>query len=453
MKRKAIGIIRVSEVNGRAGSKFHSPAIQRDRIERDCELHDLALVEVLDELDVSGGKPIAERPATFRALHMVEAGEVGAIVYGYRDRVDRSIVHGAELCQRMDAAGALLIAEGATITHSTHDGWRKATMESFLNEDQRRAVASKLRDVQVRAIAQGKAPFSVPPGYRKRPDGTTEVNLATRDAVRHAFALRAARVGCPTDANSLPAIRKYLAKHSIKMSLGGLVRMLANRFYLGELHYGDLENLTAHDAIISRELFDRVQEGKGGSRGRIGKSDRLLARLGVLRCSCGGRMSVSSKANRVPIEYFYRCTNPDCTIGHRVTISAPIAEKVVGDAVREAIADERGRATAAQKAHRAAGALREAQEALDGATRAFVKAGLSHEPVAVEELATLREARDIARVEADRAGVAVSVEIDGTADWDDLPLDVQRKLIVATVESATVSPLGRGAERLLVTLK
>jgi DNA invertase Pin-like site-specific DNA recombinase len=55
--RRAIGIVRVSQTAGRAGESFTSPETQRERIEAECERQGLQLVEVLPEMDVSGGKP------------------------------------------------------------------------------------------------------------------------------------------------------------------------------------------------------------------------------------------------------------------------------------------------------------------------------------------------------------------------------------------------------------
>ena len=50
-----------------------------------------------------------------------------------------------------------------------------------------------------------------------------------------------------------------------------------------------------HEAIVKdRGLFERVQR-RTVSRGRQAKSERLLARLGVLRCgTCGSRMVINS---------------------------------------------------------------------------------------------------------------------------------------------------------------
>lgn len=59
--KRAIGIVRVSETKGREGESFHSPETQRDRIRVACEANGWQLVEVHEELDVSGGKSLVQR--------------------------------------------------------------------------------------------------------------------------------------------------------------------------------------------------------------------------------------------------------------------------------------------------------------------------------------------------------------------------------------------------------
>jgi hypothetical protein len=44
-QRRAIGIVRVSQVKGREGESFASPDEQRERIEAACERDGLALVD------------------------------------------------------------------------------------------------------------------------------------------------------------------------------------------------------------------------------------------------------------------------------------------------------------------------------------------------------------------------------------------------------------------------
>jgi DNA invertase Pin-like site-specific DNA recombinase len=73
--QRAIGIVRVSQTKGREGESFASPAEQRERIEAACDRDGLRLLRVYDELDVSGGTPLAQRTGLRSAVEAIEAGE------------------------------------------------------------------------------------------------------------------------------------------------------------------------------------------------------------------------------------------------------------------------------------------------------------------------------------------------------------------------------------------
>src|SRR5687767_1725525 len=72
-QRRAVGVVRVSRVGTRGGERFVSPSEQRERIEAACERDGLELVDVVQELDTSGGAALARRPGLRRAVEMVEA--------------------------------------------------------------------------------------------------------------------------------------------------------------------------------------------------------------------------------------------------------------------------------------------------------------------------------------------------------------------------------------------
>lgn len=438
--KRAVGIIRVSEIGGRNGDRFHSPDIQRERIERDCANHGLELAEIIEELDVSGGKPLQARKGLSRALAAVESGQIHAIVFAYRDRVDRSIDTASELCRRMDQAEGLLIADGRVITHATHDGWRQATFESFLNEDQRRAISAKMLDVHRRSISRGVAPFRLPLGYRRRDDGVAEPDPETAALAVEAWERRAA-------GESLPVIRAWLIDEGARLSLNTVTRMLQSRFYLGELHYkraGVVPNLRAHEPLIDPDTYARAQLRRGELRGRHAKSPHLLARLGVLRCGCGTRMSLSARGQGRTGAY-YRCSNRECSA--RVTIDARIAEEAVTKAVKDALRTAQGRASIAESAQEAVPRLERAQDDLDSALRVFALTGAENEPAAVERIADLVKVRDDARAEVDRIGPDRAETINLVDDWERLTLDERRDIIRATIRSATVTREGRGIGR------
>jgi DNA invertase Pin-like site-specific DNA recombinase len=71
--------IRVSKVGERAGSSsFISPDVQRETIERLASVHKLTIGEVVEELDISGSKPIEERELG-RLIRKVEEGVSGGL--------------------------------------------------------------------------------------------------------------------------------------------------------------------------------------------------------------------------------------------------------------------------------------------------------------------------------------------------------------------------------------
>lgn len=229
-------------------------------------------------------------------------------------------------------------------------------MLGAVSEYQRRTAKERSAEAQARAVARGVLPWpNVPPGYVRGDDGVLVPDRATRKMVAKAFRMRAGGA-------TIAAVRAYLADHGIERSYHGVTAMLGSRVYLGQIHFGQLVNLDAHPPIVDRKVWQAVQRVRV-PRGRRAKSDRLLARLGVLRCgSCGARLVVGTANNGG--WSLYRCPpNGDCK--RRVTISAEVVEGIVVDAVRAALADVEGKASAETSVREAEVALERAQCELD----------------------------------------------------------------------------------------
>jgi site-specific DNA recombinase len=439
-RRRAIGIVRVSETKGRTGESFASPPEQRERITAACERDNLRLIETINELDVSGGTPLEHRAGLRRAVAAVEAGKAQVIVAAYFDRLVRSLRVQDDLVRRVEAAGGQVLAvDVGAVTNGSAGQWLSGTMLGAVSEYQRRTAAERSAEAQARAVARGLLPFpNIPPGYRRGDDGVLVVEPTEAKIVAEAFQMR-------LDGATVAEVRAYLARHGIERSYHGVQELLRSRVVLGEIHFGKLVNLKAHEPIMSPELWAAVQRVRV-PRGRRAKSEHLLARLGVLRCgTCGSRMVVGSAHHG---QYaLYRCPpTRDCK--QRVTISAEIVEGLVTDAVRERIADVEGRASAETNIREAEADVDLAQEALDGAIRML--AGLEDEPAARERLIELRGARDAARERLEALGGATAaVTVTGAADWDRLTIAERRDLIRATIARVTVAP-GRGADRVAV---
>jgi len=445
--RRAVGIVRVSQSRGREGESFISPGDQRQRIVDTCRRLDLQLAsapeDIPEEIDVSGGKPLDARPGLLTGIEAIEAKQAEVLIVGYLDRLVRSIAVQHEIVSRVEAAGGEVLAvDYGKVSQETAVQWLSGSMVGLVHEYYRRQATERAAAAQANAVARGVCPFPrVPPGLALDNDGRP---FTTGDAptALGAFELR-------DEGKTIKEIRTFLKERGIERSFHGVSTMLENRLYLGEIHFGKLVNLKAFDPVVPRPLFNRVQRIKA-PRGRRAKSDRLLARQGILRHDlCGSRMNVGTQTQNGRKYPFYRCpTTGDCP--KRVTIGAEIVEGLVIAAVKERLANEEGRASAAQDARRAAAMREKTQADLAAAIRAFT--GLEDEEAARERLEELRQARDEAeerwgQLRGASAGLTVTV-----ADWDRLTLAEKRGLVRATVESVAISNEGRGAERVTIHL-
>lgn len=435
--RTAIGIVRVSQKAGREGDSFVSPVDQRRRIEEACRRDDLRLESVAEEIDVSGGTALERRDGLREAIEAVEAGRVQVVVVAHFDRLFRSITVQAEVVSRIEAAGGEVLAlDFGRVTEDTAARWLAGTVMGAFAEYYRRSAAERSKAGQIDAVARGVPPFpSVPVGLRRREDGRLEATDAA-PLVAKAVEMRA-------DGETIKAVRNFLAERGIDLTYRQTQGMLSNRLLLGEIHFGELVNLDAHEPIVSRDTFERAQKVRV-ARGPAGKSDRLLARLGVLRCAnCGSRMTVGTvREGTYP---FYRCASLPPKCGQRVTVSAAIAEQAVAEVVKRETSDIEGRASVETKAREAEQAAAAVQGRLEEAIKAF--ADVAGEPVARETIAELAAERDRRREVAEHLGGKVASLALSGADWNRLTLAEKRDLTRAVVRRVDVLP-GRGPGRL-----
>ena len=438
-RRRAVGIIRVSHVGDRKGDSFISPTEQRQQIERHCAMHKIDLVEVYEELDVSGGTPLHKRPGLRQAVALIESGEAEVIVAAYFDRLVRDLSVQREMLARVeDAGGAILAIDAGEISARTASRWLSSTMLGMVAEYHRRITAEKVAAAREDAVERGVVPWAqIIPGYRRGPNGVLVVEETEAPHVAEAFRLRA-------NGASLQDVRTYLAQNGIKRSYHATKTLLSSRVVLGEIVFGDLRNTEAHPAIVDRLTWQRCQDMRI-PRGRRPASLRLLARLALLRCgTCGSAMSAATvKTHGRPFPV-YRCgSSADCDRG--AAISCDLLERAVVERVKTMLAHESESASPEANVADAEAELARREADLDVAIAAFD--GLD---VASARQRLLAMQADVtaaaARLERLRATTTSATHVNASRDWDVLTVDEQRALIVATIARITVWP-GRGPER------
>jgi DNA invertase Pin-like site-specific DNA recombinase len=453
--KRAIGIVRVSQVNGRQGESFASPDEQRERIRAACERDGLQLVKTYDELDVSGGAILAKRPGLSKAVSAIEAGDADVVAAAYFDRLFRSLATQAEVVERVEQAGGQVLAvDVGEITNGSAGQWLSGTMLGAVSEYYRRSAKDRGNDTANAVVGRGVA-NRVPFGYMRNAgvdgvkvnpelDGKALVPDPERAPIlRRIFEMR-------SDRYSWSAIIRWLDDEGIKpfapkrrqgsgeWTVSTLRNMIANDAYLGVVTLGARRSENAHEALVSRSLFKAAQSTQ--SVQRTGANAAGLAG-GLLVCGCCGRRLSVTGTNPS-----YTCRR---TAGGKCEAPTYVSKKRADAHVEEMVVDvlSRGKLdviVSSQDVERLRQAWKDAQAELESFVvaassldAALFKLGLEARQDAVQ---SARDAFDEAVAQAESAAVLPDV-----SGWAMLDLDGKRRVARVLISKIVVTPaISRG---------
>ena len=317
------GYVRVSRRLGREGPGYISPRVQREAIQRWADYKGVTIAEWHVDEDESGGTQ--DRPGLIAAVERAVGGETGGIVSWKIDRFSRFTEGGLRDLRRLEAAGSRLAFVTEDIDTSGPMGKFVYTVMLAMSEYVLDNIKAGWRDAKARAVERGAHIGPTPYGYQRRADGTLEADPDRGPVVTEAFAV-AARDG-------LPACISFLLEHASARTWTAFTtrRFLSTRTYLGHVGYGDLVAEDAHDALVTRVIFEAAKRaaGEGGKRRRRADAFPLS---GVGTCgSCDGRLVGGRGGNdhRRVYRCAARCAAP-------VVISADLLEAHVVTELRGA---------------------------------------------------------------------------------------------------------------------
>lgn len=276
------GYVRVSQVRGRGGDTFISPAVQRERINAWIGAYGHERLEVFEELDESGAR--SDRPLLLEAIERVERGESDGIVVAKLDRFGRSLVDGLQLIERIRAAGGTFVSVADGFDLTTDTGRLVLRIMLSLAEFELDRVRGNWRDAKTRAVMRGIHPSATPPfGYRREGrGGPLLVDPVTGPLVTELYRRRAAGEGWT-------ALGRWLASEGASTqwgrenwSLRAVRDIVRNRVYLGVAYAGDVENPDAHPALTN-ELTWRAAQRRGQQATPRGDGTSIISPL--VRCA------------------------------------------------------------------------------------------------------------------------------------------------------------------------
>lgn len=168
------------------------------------------------------------------------------------------------------------------------------------------AISDNVKRAQVQMLSSGIWPSKAPYGYRNitKDDGNKWIELDPMEApiVEKMYEWYS------TSSYSMLEIRNRVQEtFNIKFSKGYVDFILKNRFYIGIMATKGQEFIHNYDRIITRELFDKVQEIKAGYHKKHFKFAGLpYLYRGLIRCAeCGCIVTPEKKKGQY---VYYHCT-------------------------------------------------------------------------------------------------------------------------------------------------
>ena len=279
--------------------------------------------DLYDDGGFSGGS--MERPGLKRLLADIEAGKVDTIIVYKVDRLTRSLADFAKIVDVLDAAGASFVSITQSFNTTTSMG--RLTLNVLLSfaQFEREVTGERIRDKIAASKKKGLwMGGPVPLGYDVK-DRKLVVNEAEAQTLRHIMQHY-------LEADSVRALVTVLAREGLRTKVqirtstanrggvpfgrGCLFHLLKNRIYLGEIVHKGTAYPGEHDAIVSQDLWERVQsklQDNGPRLRRIANTRHASLLVGLVFDGLGRRMS-PSHANKGSKRYRYYITHAEAGI-------------------------------------------------------------------------------------------------------------------------------------------
>ena len=261
-----------------------------------------------DDGGFSGGS--LKRPALQQLLNDVEAGLIDMIVVYKIDRLTRSLVDFSKLVEVFDANNCSFVS--VTQNFNTYDSMGRLTLNVLLSfaQFEREVITERIRDKVSASKKKGMWMGGILPlgydSYNKK----LVINEDEAQIVRLAFekylVLRSEiAVAEWLNENGYTTMNKG---NNSKFTHMRISKMLKNVLYVGKIPHKENIYDGQHEAIISQEIFDEVQNIKSKNRiGRLAPSRFIEHSLlkGFTYCDCCQSAMVSTKSNKKNKVYEY----------------------------------------------------------------------------------------------------------------------------------------------------
>ncbi len=335
---------------------YNSLDAQRDAGENyiRSQLHEgwMLVQDRYDDPAYSGGN--MERPALQRLMADIKSGKVQMVVVYKIDRLSRSLMDFATLARVFEQHGCSFTSVTEQFSTANAIGRLHLNMILSFAQFEREIASERIRDKVAASKKKGLWMGGYPPmGYAVE-DRKLLIRPEEAKWIRHIFQrytethslITLARELREADVKTKAYISKRGKEHNgTHLTVSVIHHILRNPVYIGKIEHKGEHYEGQHEALVSQELWDKVQdmmrESPRRKRGRETVGDNKSVLHGMVYCKCC-RAPMTHTFTRKAGGRLYRYFTPSaprrgrysCTVA---TISAPELEEMVMGQIRAII--------------------------------------------------------------------------------------------------------------------
>ncbi|ELC8381606.1 recombinase family protein [Clostridium perfringens] len=296
---------------------------QERLLEEWCKKMGYVIYKCYSDRGISG-KNIKDRPALKELLSDAKAGKFDMVISWKINRLSRKLEDVLKIVNLLEKNNITFKSYSEPFETDTPAGRMQFQMMALIGEFERGTIAQNVKMGMIAKAKYGNWCGGRVLGYdlvpnnspeeEKKGKNKLEINEKEAEIVRFIFNEYSKGKGYKAITNKMNKLG-YKTKKGNNFSVGSIRDILTNPVYIGEIRYNVRQNWSEkrrrninpnpirvkgkHEAIIDRELWDKVQlilESKKGKPSRIYDGEYPLT--GILRCpKCGAGMVISRTTN------------------------------------------------------------------------------------------------------------------------------------------------------------
>ena len=291
----------------RQGNSGTSLTEQQSAIDRYAHRFNLQIGKQYEERETAAKQG---RPVFLEMLKSLREGKADGIVIHKIDRSARNLKDWADLGSLIDSGIEVHFAN-ESLDLKSRGGRLSADIQAVVAADYIRNLREETKKGIYGRLKQGLYPFPARVGYLNTGKGNPkEPDPVQAPLVKRAFELYASG-NCGLNALVEKMYHAGLRnKNNKKISRNGLVCILKNPFYMGLIKIEKIRELFVgiHEPVISKALFDEVQDVFAGKR-RIKKNKHFFIFRRTIICQACGNLLIGERQKG---NVYYRCQTNTC---------------------------------------------------------------------------------------------------------------------------------------------